>query len=215
MEVAGQKQVGAGASELLHSHPGSTDQMFLAVALRQLEWMVRHDDPHDIRRRGRQARGRSLHLSFIQSAAAAQDDRSCTVQTDHDHFFIDEYRLEIASNVVAITGERTQEPRRHVVERHIVIARDDELGTGQLLKKGAGLNEFASTGALSEIAGNRDQVWCDRRDGLHERRDEPRIDTPKMQVGEMDEGAHLFTPEAGGPATLRAKCDSAAAWSSW
>ena len=72
MEMAGQKQVGADASELLHGHAGSTDQMFLAVARRQLERMVRHDDPHDMRRRGRQALDCALHLVFIQPAAAAR-----------------------------------------------------------------------------------------------------------------------------------------------
>jgi hypothetical protein len=75
MEMAGQKQVGAHTRELLHGHPGSTDQMFLALARRQLERMVRHDDSHDMRRRGPQAFDCALYLVFIQPAAAAQEGR--------------------------------------------------------------------------------------------------------------------------------------------
>src|ERR1700736_6128561 len=105
--------------------------------------MVRYDDPHDLRRRGPQARGRLLHLFFIQSAAAAQNDRPGAVQTDHDHFFISEHRLEIVSDVAAITGERTQESGHDVVKGNIVIARNNDLGKWKRLKKVAGLNKLA------------------------------------------------------------------------
>ena len=66
MEMAGEKHVGAGGRELLHRHLGSTDQMFFVVAFGQLKGMVRHDDLHDMRRRGPQARGRPPDLSLIQ-----------------------------------------------------------------------------------------------------------------------------------------------------
>src|ERR1700730_6167257 len=113
--------------------------------------MVRHDDPHDMRGRRPQARGRLLHLFFIQSAAAAKNDRPGAVQPDYDHFFINEHRPEIVRDVAAITSERPQEPGHDIVEGPIVIARNDDLGKWKLLKKGAGLNELAPAGPLSQI----------------------------------------------------------------
>src|SRR5450759_2557900 len=102
--------------------------MFLAMALRQLEWMVRHNDLNDTWHGGFQSRGRSFHLTFIQSAGTAREDRSSrAVQSDDDDLFILEHGLEIPSDIAAIPGERTHEPRRDVEERNIVIARDDDL----------------------------------------------------------------------------------------
>src|SRR5450830_1882034 len=102
--------------------------MFLAMALRKLEWMVRHNDPDDTRPGGFKTRGRPSHLSFIQSAGTAREDRSSrAVQADDDDLFILEHGLEIPSDIAAIPGERTHEPGRDVEERNIVIARDDDL----------------------------------------------------------------------------------------
>lgn len=51
-------------------------------------------------------------------------------------------------------------------------------------------------------------------DGVNERRLEPRIDAPKMKIGEMDDGAHWLTPQARALLTLQDMFDSATAWSS-
>jgi hypothetical protein len=62
--------------------------------------------------------------------------------------FIHEHRGEVSGDVPGVRRQRAHEPHREVVERHIVIASDDNLGTRQLPKKGASLREFASAGAL-------------------------------------------------------------------
>src|ERR1035437_6855491 len=189
--------------------------MFLAMALRKLEWMVRHNDPDHTRPGGFQTRGRSSHLSFIQLAGTAREDRSSrAVQSDDDDLFILEHGLSIPSDIAAIPGERAQEPRPDVEERNVVIARDDDLGKWKLLQKGAGLNELAASAWLREIARDRDEVRRDRADDVNERRHDPRIDAPKMKIGEMDDGSHSLTPRAAVPSTRLDTSESGAAWPS-
>ena len=62
VQVAGEKDVGAGGRQLLHRHVGAADQMLVAVPLRQIERMVRDDDADCVRRRGAQARRRARDL---------------------------------------------------------------------------------------------------------------------------------------------------------
>jgi hypothetical protein len=187
----------------------------LAVALRQVEGMVRQNDPYDPWLGGFQTRDRSSNLSLIHPAGTARKDRSSrAVQTDDDDLFILKHRLEIPSDEVAIPGERAQEPRGDVEEWNIVIAWDDDLGKWKLPQKGSGLQELAPSGSLREITRDRDEIRRDRADDVNERRHDSRIDAPEMKVGQMDDGSHSLTPRVAAPSARPDMFDRAAEWPS-
>jgi hypothetical protein len=182
MEVPGQKQIGPDGRELRHRHRRPPDEMLVTVAFGQIEGMVRHHNLDRLRRRRAEQCGRALHLASVQAAAAAEWDRARAVEASHDHFFIDKDRFEIALDMPAVRRERAQESRREVVERHVVVAGDDELLKWQLLKKSPRLLELPPPGALRQVARDRDEMRRNRADGSNQRRHELRIDAPEMQV---------------------------------
>jgi hypothetical protein len=85
--------------------------------------VVRHDNLNDVRRHGAETVCRVPDLKGVQPAAA-EGERSRTVQTERRDFGIDEHRLEIVGDESSISGQGTQKASGDVVERNIVISGD-------------------------------------------------------------------------------------------
>jgi hypothetical protein len=87
VEMAGQKDVGAGGRELPHRHVGPSDQMLAAVPRGEIKGMVGHDDLAAPAARHPAASTR-CHLRVVQPSTAAKR-RAARCSTDRDHFHVD------------------------------------------------------------------------------------------------------------------------------
>jgi hypothetical protein len=74
-----------------------------------------------------------------------------------------------------------------IVERDVVIARNNDFWRGQGVHKGARSADLFCARALGEVSGNGDQVGRDRRDRFDERLNRSVADTAEVKVGEMNE----------------------------
>ena len=133
---------------------------------------------------GGTARRRSRRLPDLNGVqpAAAEGERSGAVQAERDDFRVDEHRLQIVGDEAAISGQGPEEAPCHIVERHIVIARHDQAGTRQRLKKVARLGELTGACALGEISGHGDEIRREVADRRHERRDDTPVQPAEMKI---------------------------------
>ena len=181
---------------------------------RQIERMMGDDNPDGRGRCRTQARRRAGDLRLVQPAAAVKRQRARAVEPNRNHLRVLEYRLQILGDVAAIAAVRIQQPRRHVEERHVVVAGDDESRGRQLIEKGSRLLELAAPGALREVARDCDEIRSDLVDRADERLHEPRVDAAEMNVGEMHDGPHRVSSEAA-PRAARLDAFDSGAVCSW
>src|SRR5258705_968687 len=102
-------------------------------------------------------------------------------------------RPKIARLVAAFPAERVEEAREDVVQRHVVIAGDDQLGLGQRFEKLASVAELACTCPLGEIARHRDEIRLQLLHRVAQRAHDDGIDPPEMQIRQMHQRAHQGT----------------------
>ena len=183
VKMAGEEEIRPHRRELRHRHRRLSDQVLVAVPVRDIERVMRHDDPHRVRRRGRQARGRARHLSLAQPAAAVKRQRPRAVQADHNHFPVLKDRLEVVRDVAAVAIERAEESGGQVEQRHIVVAGDDDLRKRQLPQEAARLNELAGAGALRQVARQRDEIGREALNRPKEWGQAPRVHAAEVNVG--------------------------------
>ena len=145
VEVAGEQQVDAAAREHLHRHARAADELDVAGLVGQVERMVGDDDlqsplaPSGSRRRAIAAICSSLMRPFLKVSDArgvdAERRRSRRRRTT---------ARGRASMIAAVLAERAEEALPDPVERHVVVARHDDLRRRQAVEEGARLLELAA-----------------------------------------------------------------------
>ena len=161
---------------------------------------------------GRSRAAAAVDLLHVQPPASAGNQPARAVQSDHRDFVVDVRRLEVGTDPAAISAEWIEKPRGDVEQRHVVIARHDDLRERQAAEKRRRLLELPPPRALRQIARHRNQIGMDRRDAFHQRRDDALVEAAEVQIGEMNDRAHRVSPPAQGRAARRATIDSEAAW---
>ena len=152
--------------------------------------MVRHDNLDETWGHAAKMVGRAHHLHLVQPPRASRDERARGIEADDGKLLVLKRWLEIVGDEAAIRRERTGQPRDEVVERHVVIARDDNCVERQRVEKRARLEKLAAPGALGEIARDGDDVGGHGPDGLNERCQQPAVEPAEVQIGKVDDRTH-------------------------
>jgi hypothetical protein len=130
--------------------------------------VVTHDDLQGILIRRGEAGGDSRDFTGRKSAVRDRE-RSCRVRSHHRDLVILEVWLQIRGDVRPVVTERPRESCQRMIERHVVIAGDDDLRSRQLRQELARLLELPAARPLRQIAGDCHEVRREIIDSIDER----------------------------------------------
>src|ERR1019366_5339536 len=91
-------------------------------------------------------------------------------------------RLEVVADNLAISPERLQPSGNDVVERLIVIAWNNDLGSGKCVQETAGICKFLATSALGQVARDHHDIGLGSDDRCREGRQGGAIQPAEMEV---------------------------------
>ena len=200
VQVAGEQHVDAAAGERRHREVGAADPLVGVPAGGEVERVMGDDDLDDLVGQRRQRRAQTLQLLEVD-AAVLDDERARGVDADDRELGVDEGRLQVGADVALVVGERPQHAREDVVERHVVVARHDDLRCRQAREEVARRGEQLAARALRQVAGDDDDVGADPLHRRDQRVEQRRVDAAEVQVRQVDEGAHRRQPAGAGTAT--------------
>src|SRR5258705_1697317 len=153
--MAREQQIAFADGQHLERTLAGSDQAAGFMAGREVEWMVSDYDLDNLLRQQAQAFLRARDLTFVD-AAVFESQRTRRVDSKIGDLGIEVKRLEIAAHMFAVRVERLNETLEEVVQRDIMVARDDDLRPRQPIQKFARRPEFDSARALGEITGDGD-----------------------------------------------------------
>ena len=156
---------------------------------RQVERMMRDDDARDVRSDAGEPSARSLNLHPVD-VPIFPGQRAGGAHPLNGDLVVGVERLHVAADVLAVFLERRQPSAHDVVQRHIVVARDDDLRKRQAVEKGAGGGELQPARPLREIAGDHHDIGPCLQQSLAQRRQDESVDAPEVQIGNVGDGAH-------------------------
>src|SRR5205814_1777545 len=120
MHVTGEQQVGAALRQVRHSHSCAADQVRLGKSLREIEWMVGHENPGEMAVEGTKPFADASDLPRVH-ASALPGERPCRIRPQNRDFVIDEGGLELGRDVNLKALEPLHEASIDIIERDIVI----------------------------------------------------------------------------------------------
>src|SRR5436190_17206837 len=129
------------------------------------------------------------HLLLVD-APVLERERARGVDADDRDLVVDERRLEVGLDDATVLAERAEKALPDAVQRHVVIARNDDLRARQAIEKGACVLELALAGALREVARDDDDIGLRVAHGREQRLDQLGVDAAEVKVGEVNEGSH-------------------------
>ena len=75
--------------------------------------------------------------------------------------------------------------------KHIMIARDHDLGGWKRVQKAARCLKLNDPGPLREISGNNDKIRFDPSNRRNQRLEQRPVDASEVQIRQMDYGSHV------------------------
>jgi len=203
MEMPGEQQIDAALREDLERRTRAADQVDVARLVGEVERVVGDDDLGHRRAEWREAAADRRHL-LVVDAPVLERQRARGVDADDGDLVVDEGRLEVGRDHPPVLAERAQEPLPDAIERHVVVARNDDRRCPDAGEEIARLLELRLLRALRQVARDDDDIGPDRFDTREQRLDQSGIDAAEVQVGEMDDRSHRGQGEgafSGAPAT--------------
>ena len=98
----------------------------------------------------------------------------------------------------AVLAERAEEAFPDPVQRHVVVARHDDLRLRQAVEKGARLLELRLRARWVRSPETTTRSGVDVGDQREQRLEQLGVDAAEVQVGEVDEGSHRRSPQGRG-----------------
>jgi len=189
VEVAGEEEVDAAVREHLHRLVRAADEFEVAVLVGQVEGVVGDDDlGHRFGERIEVAMDRRQLLLVDPSVLKRQ--RARRVDADDGDLGVDERRLEVGVDQAAVLAERAEEALPDSIERHVVVAGDDDLRFRQAVEIALGRLELARLRALRQVARDDDEVGAGGTDRREQRLEDGLVGAAEVQVGKVGEGSH-------------------------
>lgn len=164
VQVTGQDKVHPAATERRHSDRCARNHVSFMSRLRRVERMVGNDNPGDMRATRVKPRATLLDLTPVY-AAVLECERPRSVHAQDRDLLIRVKWLQIVMEVAAVCPEWHQASGDEIVERYIVIARNNQSWKRKAVQELPGGLEFSAASTLRQIAGNHDHV----RLGSHDR----------------------------------------------
>ena len=181
MQMAGENQIDATARKPCHGHVRAPDQAVKLVGFRQIEGVMGDHDARAIFAARFQPRAAPGHLPRVD-AAILECERARGVDAHDRDFVIGVKRLEVLADVPLVIPERFHGAGVHVVQRHVVIARDNNLRRRQSIQKSPRFLKLALFGALRKIAGNHHNVGPGFGDGGDQSLHDGGIDAAEVRI---------------------------------
>lgn len=145
------------ARKASHGHVCSSDQTVKLVGFEQIEGMMGDDDARAILPACLQSRATPGDLLAV-NAAILKGERAGGIDTHDRDFLIGVEGLEVLADVALVIPKGSKGAGKNVVQRHVVIARDDNLRGRERVQEFAGFLKLALFRALGKIPGNDDDV---------------------------------------------------------
>jgi hypothetical protein len=146
------------------------------------------------------------HLLDRDPAVLARE-APCRVETEHRQLIVakEAGRVSGRLNVLLVFGERREKAGEHIVKRHVVVARDDQLRLGDAVEKAPRFGEFGLPRALREVAAQRHHVRFVLAQAGQEALDDRALMTAEMEVRYVRDRPHggCVYPAAGAGAKTR------------
>ena len=181
MQMAGEDQIHAAPRKARHGHVRAPDQTVKFVAFGQIEGVMGHDDARAIFPACFQPRATPGDLPRVD-AAVLERERPRGVDAYDRDFVIGVKRLEVLADVALVISKRFHGAGVHVVQRHVVIAGDNNLRRRQSVQKSPRFLKLALFGALRKIAGNHHNVGPRFGDRGDQSLRDGGIDAAKMRI---------------------------------
>jgi hypothetical protein len=126
--------------------------------------MVRNDNASHFFSARSQALTASRNLPPVDPAIL-KGKQANRIDSLNDDFIVGVKRLQVFADVPLVFLERVEAPGNHIVERDVVISGHNDLRKWQRVQEFPGFFEFAAVRALSQIAGDYDNIWfsCQNR----------------------------------------------------
>ena len=99
---------------------------------------------------------------------------------------VDIERLGVLGDETPETVEHAKESREDVVQRHVVISRNNNFRERDRIQKFARFQELCRARPLGQVARDSDQIRFSNADEVEQSGNDGWIDVPKMQIGKMD-----------------------------
>ncbi len=114
-------------------------------------------------------------------AAVLESERARGVDAEHGDLVVDEYGFELVANEATVLFERAEAALPDAMERHVVVAGNDETRRRKAIEKGSCGLEFRGLGALAEVARDDHQIGPERRHRRQQGLDDGRVVRPKCR----------------------------------
>jgi hypothetical protein len=157
MQMAGENQIDTAPRKACHGHVRASDQTVKLVGFGQIKGVMGHDDARAIFPARFQPRATPGHLPRVD-AAILERERARGINAYDRDFVIVLKRFEVLADVALVVPERFHGAGVHVVQRHIMIAGNNNLRRRKSVQKSPRFLKFAFFGALRKIAGNHHNV---------------------------------------------------------
>ena len=154
--------------------------------------MMSDNDFYVCRQYGRESGAQFFELLAIDPPILARKSTG-RVNARDSNLIVDIERLEVLGNEATEFVEHPKQPGEHIVQRHIVIAGDNDFGKWDRIQKIARFQKLLGMGPLRQVARDRHQVGLDPSDKIEQRTDDNRIGPAKVQIGKMDHDTHKWS----------------------
>ncbi len=130
-------------------------------------------------------------LELVQrDAAIFPRERAGGVQTDDKQVGVFVQGILVSGDVTMVAAEWRQEAPDYVVERDVVIARDNETRERQLIQKFSGFGKLGASGALGKIAAHNHQRRSQSVKIAPKRLGDQGQMRAEMKIGEVGDSRH-------------------------
>ena len=126
MQMAGKNEIHAAARKTGHGQVGSSDQPVKLTGSRQIEGMVGNYETRATRA-ARFEPGATVGDLPAVDAATLKGERPGGIDADDGDFVIGVEGFKVGGDVALVVAKGLHGARENVVQRHVVIARDDNL----------------------------------------------------------------------------------------
>src|SRR2546423_791379 len=151
VKMAGEKHVSAAFRQPGHRHLRAANQIAIIVAAGEIERMMRHQNLDDVIRQRAKPFRYPRKLQSI-NATALYYQRARGAHANYNHLVVGKRRLKVWRDVTPEFVQGAKEPVVNVIERHVMIPRDDNLWLRELVEECARLLKLARARPLRQVA---------------------------------------------------------------
>ena len=134
VEVARKKQIHSAPCEHSHSHARAPYQVAFVLTFRQIEGMMGNYNLYDPGIASTKSLTHPRDLFFVD-APFFDRQRARGVDTQDRNLVVIVKRSQIVCDIASVFAQRLKETSSHIMERHVVVTRHNNLRVGQAIEK--------------------------------------------------------------------------------